>query len=213
MKRLFYFMVLFTLFSFIVVGQGILKSHHDFTGAFWNGDQSCKPCHYADVSVKDSLAGLAFKRGKGFASFSKGFQNEYLGQPLGKSKLCLSCHDGTVAEERHVNYRSSFKLTPLGYANVDLHDEHPISIAYNTSRSYLNDPATTNSGLGGSIARDLLENGKIECTSCHDVHLSRSKEGCKSCHGQDVLNKKGIVSVSLWKNNTYSALCLTCHRK
>jgi predicted CXXCH cytochrome family protein len=45
----------------------------------------------------------------------------------------------------------------------------------------------------------MLVGGKIECTSCHDVH-NRYTAGS---------NAKGLVKVSL----EHSSLCLKCHTK
>ncbi len=115
-----------------------------------------------------------------------------IGQPDGSSKLCLGCHDGSYAG---VEGTSAFDPG-------DLARSHPISFTYNSAlamrvRSHrLNDPASTSSGLGGTIAQDLLdENSKMQCTSCHDMHApntnksylrySSSKgetELCRVCH-------------------------------
>ncbi len=37
----------------------------------------------------------------------------------------------------------------------------------------LKDPGSSSSGLGGTIANDLLDPlGKLQCTTCHDVHAT-----------------------------------------
>jgi len=82
----------------------------------------------------------------------------------------------------------------------DLNSEHPISFTYNdalaTADGGLNIPSTTTSGLGGTIADDMLFNNKVECASCHDVH-----------------NALGTGGNLLVKSNAGSGLCLTCHAK
>ncbi|NOZ04723.1 MAG: cytochrome c3 family protein, partial [FCB group bacterium] len=80
-----------------------------------------------------------------------------------------------------------------------LSNDHPVSFTYDASLATtdgdLYNPTTTNSGLGGKISDDMLVGGKVECSSCHDVH-----------------NGSGVATL-LVKNNGGSALCLTCHAK
>ncbi|MHC4749606.1 MAG: cytochrome c3 family protein, partial [Planctomycetota bacterium] len=61
-----------------------------------------------------------------------------IGQPTGSSKLCLSCHDGTVAVTESIR-GSSFGGTYIapGAANLgtDLSDDHPISFVYSIELS------------------------------------------------------------------------------
>jgi predicted CXXCH cytochrome family protein len=94
-----------------------------------------------------------------------------VGQPTGPSKLCLGCHDGSY---------QVFSFIPDSQAIFeagDLASSHPVSFTYDTALATadgaLHDPATVTSGLGGTIADDLLDaQGKMQCTSCHDVHTS-----------------------------------------
>jgi predicted CXXCH cytochrome family protein len=78
----------------------------------------------------------------------------------------------------------------------DLSNDHPVSIRYDDALAALNHslavPSSTPSGLGGTIATDLLRNGKVECISCHDPH-------------------KTTYACFLRKSNNRSSLCLTCH--
>lgn len=116
-----------------------------------------------------------------------------IGQPDGASKLCLGCHDGSYG-----GFSSGSKAL---FRAADLTRSHPISFTYNSAlasrvrKGGLHDPATTPSGLGGTIAEDLLDgNGKLQCTSCHDVHASGkgpnhlrydargSDRMCRICH-------------------------------
>ena len=100
-----------------------------------------------------------------------------ISQPDGPSKLCLGCHDGTYI---------AFKFIPGTKAIFgvnDLANSHPISFTYDTALAgrhplgSLRDPAKATSGLGGTIAEDLLDShGKMQCTSCHDVHTSGKGE-------------------------------------
>lgn len=116
-----------------------------------------------------------------------------IGQPGPASLACLSCHDGTVAGSRAGN---GTRHESLG---IDLSDDHPIGFVYDSARAAsdrgLHDPEAQPSGLGGTIAQDMLVDGRVECTSCHGQH-----------HGGD-------AGPMLLKSNSGSALCLTCHAK
>lgn len=98
-------------------------------------------------------------------------------QPDGASKLCLGCHDGSYAGVSPDHVFGEGKAMTLS-------ESHPISFRYDTSLALssklrvpgsLRDPATVASGLtpAGTIATNLLDaNGKMQCSSCHDIHHS-----------------------------------------
>ncbi len=204
------------LFSSISYGQGLLNSHHDFTTASWSGE-ACLPCHTphnANMDVPNAPLWNHEQTVATFQLYQSPTLNSSPGQPSGHSKLCFSCHDGTVAVENHSGNTGGTRFTGFGNLTTDLRDDHPVSFEYSTTLAtddgQLHDPQTTPSGLGGTIASDLLENGFMQCTSCHDPHLSRNTLGCVGCH----VTIPGIpVPMSLWKSNDGSALCLTCHKK
>ena len=122
------------------------------------------------------------------------------GQPTGSSRLCLSCHDGTIANGMLEGFTEAIPMSggvttmPLGLTNLetDLSDDHPISFAYTSTlaaqRGELSDPLSL-------PAEIKLEEGEmLQCTSCHNPH--------KNPHG-----------MFLVMDNTGSALCLSCHSK
>jgi len=120
-------------------------------------------------------------------------------QPDGASKLCLGCHDGSYDSGSDSFSRS--KIGPL-----DLAKAHPISFTYNNSLTRrvrsgsLKDPSAM-SGLGGTIAQDLLDdNGKLQCTSCHEVHAGGK--------GQHLLRFEYNP-----RNRSTAAFCRVCHNK
>jgi len=186
--------------------QTIVGSAHDFSGQSWNTTTEicivCHTPHNADVSVADaplwnhSLSAVAT-----YTLYASGTMNSVPGQPDGSSKLCLSCHDGTVALENFGGVTSGTNfMTGGALVGTSLSNDHPISIDYDAALALadggLHNPATTSSGLGGTIAEDMLISGKMQCSSCHDVH-----------------NSAVGTSSLLLKSNAASALCLTCHDK
>jgi predicted CXXCH cytochrome family protein len=122
-------------------------------------------------------------------------------QPDGPSKLCLGCHDGSYI---------AFKYMPGSTAIFgpnDLAKSHPVSFTYDSAlaarhpKGSLRDPAVATSGLGGTIRKDLLDDhGKMQCTSCHDVHTSGK--------GEFMLRYDYDVAT-----HTDNILCRVCHDK
>lgn len=186
----------------LVYGQDANKNPHLFKMDNWEYNERCNPCHVYNPDVKSAIDG--------------GFLISYESDSLttkdstslsGISKLCFTCHDGTVAG---YNHSANFDQIEIAGGTVD--NSHPVSVIYQSSnlrKTKLFDPEKTMSGLGGTIADDMLKNGRIECTSCHDVHFSMEKVACKSCPPPW---QKTTKYNSLLKSNEKSALCITCHK-
>jgi predicted CXXCH cytochrome family protein len=198
--------LLLTALSFIGLSYGqITGSAHDFSGSAWNTTTEicivCHTPHNADLTVTTApLWNHEVTIVAAYTLYSSSTLNATLGQPGNESKLCLSCHDGTVALENFGGVTGGTNFIS-GSANVGtaLNNDHPISFTYNdalaTADGGLRTPSTYVTSLGGTINNDLLFSGRMECASCHDVH---------NAHGNNML---------LLIDNTGSALCLTCHNK
>ena len=119
-----------------------------------------------------------------------------VGVPTGSSKLCLSCHDGTVAIGSTM---SAGQLTMQGVTNgrltgasnlgTNLSDDHPISFVPVPCNEIVNPAPTSPVKLDPS--------GQVQCTTCHDPHEMST----------DTTTQKFLVT-----SNASSALCLACHR-
>jgi predicted CXXCH cytochrome family protein len=115
------------------------------------------------------------------------------------SKLCLSCHDGTVAPGQTVSYgkiptAGSMKTTSL--LGTDLKASHPFSL-----QIPLVDTPNVNALLFGTPAKTAdpavkLVNGTVECTTCHEPHLE---------------NIDKMLPLFLVRDGSNSQLCLACH--
>ncbi len=142
------------------------------------------------------------------------------------SKLCLSCHDGSIATASYGNAggisqtqsyalatsKNTGTLTLSGTAyNIgaggDLSNHHPIGFSYAQAYTQhgptsdypsLNDPSVTVLTANGLTINQMLSNtGTMECNTCHSVHNTGN----------------GSAEMFLWKSDSGSALCLTCHAK
>jgi predicted CXXCH cytochrome family protein len=182
--------------------QSITGSAHDFSNATWNrsvGKQICIVCHTphnAPTTATDAPFWNHATTATVFTLYTSNTLNATVSQPDGSSKLCLSCHDGTVAIENFGSTTNgSTLMTGSSNFGTSLSNEHPISFTYDaalaTEDGDLENPATGNSGLGGTIAAKMLSGGKMQCSSCHDVH-----------------NSAGLPRLLVKSNST---LCQTCH--
>lgn len=116
-------------------------------------------------------------------------------------KLCLSCHDGASLTNDLANPSNLVAgaqpdgLVEIGGTNpanigLDLHDDHPIGMVYNTVVS--NTPTEWVANPVSSIK--FYDGGVMWCSSCHDVHDNNA-------------------APFLVTSNAASALCLGCHNK
>ncbi len=194
----------FGLIFTVAVSAQISGTAHDFSSSGWtpNG-QICIACHTphnADVTISNAPLWNHTVTTETYTVYTGLDLQATVGQPNGVSKLCLSCHDGTVALDSFGGASGGTLIAAAGNLNdVDsLSDDHPISFTYDTALATadgeLYDPSSQASGLGGTIADDMLFSDQLECASCHDVHGN----------GNNHL---------LLVNNGGSALCLTCHDK
>ena len=162
---------------------------------------ACHTPHDANTSVADAPLWNHQVTVQSFTPYdSTSLDATDVGQPSGYSKLCLSCHDGTVALDNFGGTTSGTNFIDASYeVGPDLSGDHPISFTYDatlaTADGGLFDPTTANSGLGSTITLDLLQGDFLQCSSCHDVH-------------NEYENSNLLVI-----DNAGSALCLTWHNK
>ena len=182
--------------------------NHDVTSATYRTYQNTDPlAPYIPDSVQHQL--------------NAGIQGQIPGQPGAISKLCLSCHDGTLAISAYgfapsssigsrsgntaisgVDNRIAIGADLAGgYTGNDLSNHHPVGFDYAEVISAGDDEirAISSPLIGtshGLTIQDVLFGGMVECASCHDVH-----------------NTKNDGDKFLWVPDTGSRLCLSCHAK
>lgn len=162
------------------------------------------------------------------------------GQPTGTSKMCLSCHDGTIALGAVASFATPITLSggvttmPIGPGHIgtDLRDDHPISFRFDSALAAEDTKLVSPSALPPEIKLDV--NGELQCTSCHDAHnnafgdflvmASPHSELCLSCHAMghtsipshDTCNACHVPHSApsgpyLLREATIGHTCLTCH--
>lgn len=172
----------------------------------------CKFCHIPHSAVIDQpLWGHALSQQQyAVPMVGSGASRAPAPQPDGSSRLCLSCHDGTVAlgeiagRAETIPMSGSQRLTPErpGFLGTDLTGGHPISFVVTDS-----DPAALDSSRDmGLRPLDVIRSdadvrldaaGRMQCTSCHDPHADRYYQ-------------PGRVP-RFWVKPSIAEVCLTCH--
>jgi predicted CXXCH cytochrome family protein len=162
------------------------------------------------------------------------------GQPTGSSKLCLSCHDGTVAMGDLVSEGSPIAMSgggtmPPGGSRIgtDLRDDHPVSFSYAASLSRPRGELAPPHSWDPAIKLD--PHGMLQCTTCHDPHDNQwdkflvmdntNAALCRECHVIDQFdNSPHALSTKTWNgggkdpwphtDNTdvASNACMNCHQ-
>jgi predicted CXXCH cytochrome family protein len=196
---------------------GIQNSVHDLRTEL-GIDEVCVVCHTPHNAVDPVALGLDYAplwnhevSGATYTLYDSSTLQHTPGQPDGSSKLCLSCHDGSVAVDNYGGTTSGtlfvddsvFDGLPGEAVGGDrdfgtsLDNDHPISFLYDPVAASDPEilPSSTPVSIGGTIASRLLVDGKVQCSSCHDVH--------------DVDGNAHLLVIE----NTGSNLCLACHEK
>ncbi len=207
------------LFSMLLlagaVGAGITNTPHDLsslnTGNAYhstNQDQICIFCHTPHfASTAQKPLWNRTDPTNTYETYWSPTVNAYtqVNTPdvSGVSLQCLSCHDGVVALNSLL-YTGSVGTPTMtfnqltGTANLNdgangLTNDHPVSFDYG-------DAAAADAELvaEGSLPSWALIDGKVQCSSCHDVH-----------------NYGGTAAMQPFMNDTKtgSAICLQCHEK
>jgi predicted CXXCH cytochrome family protein len=170
-------------------GAALEGTAHDLSAS---GGGACSFCH----TPHGALPGTPLWNHKLSSATYQIYQSSSLearvGQPTGASKLCLSCHDGTVALAETLTGPGGGAYIAPGAANLgtDLSDDHPISFAYSSGLSaqdaQIRDPFDLPEAL------KLDRSGELQCTTCHDAHDNR--------YGK-----------FLTMSNDHSQMCVSCH--
>lgn len=191
----------------------ITGSKHDFTASAWSGGRICVACHtphQSNTTVADAPLWSHTNSTAAYTLYSSPTLNATITQPGGGSKLCLSCHDGTVAVNSFGGVTGTTMISSANNLGTNLKSSHPVGFTYNTALATtdgsLHDPATKTVTIGsgtqtktGTINAVLLYGGKMECGSCHDVHNTFTVGAAGT----------GLVKV----DQAGSKICLACHNK
>ena len=183
-----------------------LNSFHDFGGSGWSGGESCTVCHTphgqgatgtaADLAPLWDHA-LSTTSYTPYSSITNTMNATSLDTDFtGISKLCLSCHDGTLSMDNFGGATTTGNaMTGPNVLGTNLSNDHPVSFPYqetitNGDSEFI--PALTVFNNQYTYGADETV-AKVECVSCHDVH--------------------GTTGVDPFLRATKATLCDNCHLK
>jgi hypothetical protein len=181
-----------------VSGQGDIKSNTE--------TRVCIFCHSSHNASKEGPLWNHQTSAPGtFKTYERSSLAGRPDQPNGATKLCLSCHDGTIAvgalkglanpvAMQNVDQGGEIPAVRKSNMGTDLSGTHPVSIRYQQNSaiasSHLKWPPNDPEKKVGPDA-----NGYVQCTACHDAHDdSRSNK------------------YPFWNKATFSEVCEVCHQ-
>ena len=207
--------ILLTLFLLVffthVALAEITGSAHDLSGAGYGSNEICIFCHTPHNGVSE-VDGKTYGvhlwnheiTSATYTLYNSPTLDATMEQPGGVSKLCLSCHDGTIAIDSFggnsgTNYMSGSKAVGR---NSDLSDDHPVGFRW---EHQTNPECTTACHFGGPTGDPYsyevrFYNHRMECSTCHDPH-NNGPEGGSGDNPMLRMTMNG------------SALCLLCHNR
>lgn len=181
-------------------------------------DAVCVFCHAPHGAVtRRALWNRPLETGSVFRVFKSLGSVGGMRQPDGASKMCLSCHDGSISIGKLANRKKTLRIKGgSGFGGVprksqawlgsNLAGLHPVSVNYSdsvrhwaTMRSRRIIGVETRFTGASLVPRDLLDReGKVQCTSCHDPH-------------EDKYYQSGVVP-HFSRRPTVEEICVSCHR-
>ena len=189
------------------MADSILSSKHNLSASgpgTLKAQSEARVCIFCHTTHNAAPQGPLWNRadtGRTYTPYESSTMEGAVGQPTGSSKLCLSCHDGTIAlgavrsRGKPIAMAGGKTVMPPGRSRLglDLGDDHPISFAYDpllaAQDGQLKHPGNFNKG-----AIKLDRESNLQCRSCHDPHDNQ--------FGQFLVME-----------NTQSALCVACHAR
>lgn len=191
----------------------------EMAGRIRNYGEPCVYCHtsHGGPSWTGSPRAPLFNRNRPNAAYRMpAFSGQQMLQdasPSDRSRLCLSCHGGTIGLDNITNLPNTYSGpgaanrtidecedchsggNPAGgldwegvWFREDMRKQHPFSVLYDPARR----PGQFQTAIGGSVNGLPLVNGKVECVTCHEPHSQRYRYFLRA-------------------SNVGNALCLRCH--
>ncbi len=181
-----------------------------------NESEICKFCHTPhSADPKQPLWGHKLSSVTHYQTyqsptFDAGMTGKTASNVDGNSRLCMSCHDGTVAlgaasndQKNDIAFiQGGGTLLPSsrGYLGTDLSGSHPISFT------------VTEMDIARNNAKDTPLKPLVAMKSDPDVRLDAyNKVQCTSCH--DAHSDKNFVTsgIHFWNKPTFNEVCMVCH--
>lgn len=199
--------------------QGMLNSKHNLSVSgpgpvrAVSETQICVFCHTPHNATPAAPLWNRQLPGQTYTPYASGSLQASVGQPNGYSRLCLSCHDGTIAigSVHNIGGQSAtIQMQGTGPGGVlatgstllgtNLTNDHPVSFIFDANLAATDGELVSPSALTGTIrlyeGANVGIRDSVQCTTCHDPHLTVNPK----------FLKKAFVGQA-------DNLCVTCHVK
>jgi predicted CXXCH cytochrome family protein len=199
--------LVFALAGLVTADESVVNSKHDlsFKGPgpirAVHEDQICVFCHTPHNAAPQTPLWNRENPRTHYRIYESSTTDARIDQPSGTSKMCLACHDGSMALGNVLSRPNTHPIVmttrtiPPGTADLtnDLSDDHPIGFRYDRALSNadreLRPPEVVSQEL------PLGVHGELHCTTCHDAHNNELGDFlrvsdqmsaiCISCHDMD----------------------------
>lgn len=187
----------------------IVGSPHDFSSMAWSGGEICKPCHTPHNAMtgmprlwNHELTVATYQMHEGSSGNGTGTATVDFDY---RSRMCLSCHDGTVALDSFGGMTGSSFITGDANLGTDLRNDHPVG----ADALYPPNPIPT--WWAGAFKNATLLPSALRLSDWVDPGgTSRKVVGCTTCHNP---HRRGGFPHLQTMSNSASAMCLGCHIK
>ncbi|HEY8666767.1 MAG TPA: cytochrome c3 family protein [Tepidisphaeraceae bacterium] len=222
----------------------IATTKHNFSSYSWSGNQICKPCHtphngalekmadgtlVSDRLWNHTLSQSAYTLHAGQVKNADGSTTLDAGKAGGQAdmdrvtRLCLSCHDGTVALDAFGGAAGNIGTANFAAINrtdanlgTDLTNDHPVGTGANLSGT-----STYYRVANLDVSKPGAPKMKVRNSATESLPLIVSTTagtyniGCMTCHNPHGAGPAGGAAYPtlLRTDNTGSNLCLSCHMK
>lgn len=184
----------------------ITNSDHDFSSFGWSGGEICKPCHTPHFA--NPTAGALWNHELTSATYTmfEGGTGTAVADIDTGTRLCMSCHDGTVALDSFGGTTGTNMIPGSANIGTDLQNDHPMG----SDAIY---PTATSTSF---VAQDVNHRvpgtwGTLRLRSwTNPTGTEEFVVGCRTCHDP---HNRGNFGHMLTFSNQSSHLCLTCHIK
>lgn len=181
----------------------ISSSAHNFSTMSWSGGEICKPCHTPHFSNVDmprlwnhTLTVATYQMHEGSGTAAEDFDVD--------SRLCLSCHDGTVALDSFGGQTGTNFAPTRVNLGTDLRNDHPVG----SDAQY--PPTPPPSYWATSMRAEAQLPSGLKLKDWTDTGgVTHRVVSCMTCHNP---HNKGFPNL-LTMSNSASAICLGCHIK
>lgn len=187
--------------------QSMVGHAHDFSTLGFARGEICLPCHTPHNAITDAngdRVGKLWNHELTTATYTlyDGSTGDATTDFDRVSRLCMSCHDGTVALDSFGGQPGTSFIGGDERLGTDLRNDHPVG-------SMAEYPEAGNAFFNAANNGRLGPNGQLRLQTMDIAGVPTKVVGCRTCHTPHYAGFDNQLNMT----NASSALCLSCHIK